>query len=196
MLRKGKKRKKHLGILDVSKKNKFFRKIHHKLLTLMCVCVWGGISLQNFSELSKILLDKFVPSVVFLTLPNLQMQISKLKRGFRISSQSVIEENCNNSRTSNDIDMKLVPETKLGMINKTALEKFDVDVLLVNCDVIVIFKIYGQFGSRIPDAQPVKPTFSLTVTLYLTKTENRTKNFFTKFSDIGLSKVTIFTKNY
>lgn len=48
--------------------------------------------------------------------------------------------------------MKLVPETKLGMINKTALEKFDVDVLLVNCDVIVIFKIYGQFGSRIPDA--------------------------------------------
>ena len=42
MLRKGKKQKKHLGILDVSKKNKFFRKIHHKLLTLMCVCVWGG----------------------------------------------------------------------------------------------------------------------------------------------------------
>ena len=33
--------------------------------------------------------------------------------GFRISGQSLIKENCHNSRTSDDIDMKLRPVTKL-----------------------------------------------------------------------------------
>ena len=32
---------------------------------------------------------------------------------FRISGQSFIKENCHNSRTSDDIDMKLGPVTKL-----------------------------------------------------------------------------------
>ena len=37
---------------------------------------------------------------------------------FRISGQPLIKENCNNSRTSDDIVMKLGPVTKLDMKNK------------------------------------------------------------------------------
>ena len=67
--------------------------------------------------------------------------------GFRISGQSFIKNNCHNSRTSDDIDMKLGPVTKLDKSNKTKWKKFDDDVMLENCDVIVIFSIYGQFGA-------------------------------------------------
>ena len=37
----------------------------------------------------------------------------------------------------------------------------------------------GQSGSRIPDAWSVKLTFSLTVTFYPKKTENKTKKHLT-----------------
>ena len=66
---------------------------------------------------------------------------------FRISGQSFIKENCHNSRTSDDIDMKLRPVTKLDKKNKTTSKKLDDDVMLENCDVIVIFPIYAQFGA-------------------------------------------------
>ena len=66
---------------------------------------------------------------------------------FRISGQSVIKENCHNSRTGDDIDMKLEPATKLDKRNKTISKKSDDDVLSANCDAIVIFPIYGQFGA-------------------------------------------------
>ena len=56
---------------------------------------------------------------------------------FRISGQSLIKENCHNSRTSDDIDMKLEPVTKLDKRNKTTS----------NCDVIVNFRISCQFGA-------------------------------------------------
>ena len=45
--------------------------------------------------------------------------------GFRISGQFLINENCHNSRTSNDIDMKLEPVTKLDKKNKATSKKFD-----------------------------------------------------------------------
>ena len=38
---------------------------------------------------------------------------------FQISGQSLIKENCHNSRTSDDIDMKLGPVTKLDKKSKT-----------------------------------------------------------------------------
>ena len=38
---------------------------------------------------------------------------------FPISSQSLIKENCHNSRTSDDIDMKLGPVPKLDKRTKT-----------------------------------------------------------------------------
>ena len=49
--------------------------------------------------------------------------------------------------------MKLGPVTKLDKRNKTTSKKFDVDVMSENCDVIVIFRIFGQFGAvRKPDS--------------------------------------------
>ena len=66
---------------------------------------------------------------------------------FRISGQSLIKEKNHNSRTSDDIDMKLGPVTKFDKRNKIASKKVDVDVMSENCDVIVIFWIFGQFGA-------------------------------------------------
>ena len=39
--------------------------------------------------------------------------------------------------------MKLGPVTKLDKRNKTTSKSFDDDVMSANCDVIVIFPIYG-----------------------------------------------------
>ena len=66
---------------------------------------------------------------------------------FRISGQFIIKENYHKSRTSGDIDMKLGPETKLVKGNKTTSKKIHNDVMSANCDVIVIFPIYDQFGA-------------------------------------------------
>ena len=49
--------------------------------------------------------------------------------------------------------MKLGPVTKLDKRNKKSQKKFDNDVMLANCDILVIFLIYGQFGAiRNPDS--------------------------------------------
>ena len=69
-------------------------------------------------------------------------------------SQSFINENCHNSRTSHDIDMKLGPVTKRGKINM-ASQKIDDGVMSANCDVIVFCRFMANFqpsGSQIPDA--------------------------------------------
>ena len=74
---------------------------------------------------------------------------------FRISSQSLIQGNCHNSRTSDDIDMKLGAVTKLDKKNKTVLKKINDDVISENCDVIIIFPFTAnleQSRSRISDA--------------------------------------------
>ena len=42
--------------------------------------------------------------------------------------------------------MKLRPVTKLDTGNKTTSKKFDDDVNSANCDVILIFLIYGELG--------------------------------------------------
>ena len=80
--------------------------------------------------------------------------------------------------------MKLRPLTKLDMKNKTTSKKFDDEVMSANCGVIVIFLIYGQFGTiRKPDSgQSVKLTFPLIATFYLRETENRTKKSLTQLS--------------
>ena len=64
---------------------------------------------------------------------------------FQISGQSLIKVNCQHSRTSDDIHMKLGPVTKLDKRNKATSKKFD-DIMLANGDVIVISPIYGQSG--------------------------------------------------
>ena len=43
--------------------------------------------------------------------------------------------------------MKLAPITKIDKRNKTTSKKLDDNVISENCDVIVIFSIYGQFGA-------------------------------------------------
>ena len=69
--------------------------------------------------------------------------------------------------------MKLSPVTKLDKRNKATSKKFGRDIMSTNCDVIVIFPIYGQIEAvRIPDPgrivnSMVKLTSSLTVTFYL-----------------------------
>ena len=64
---------------------------------------------------------------------------------FRISGQFLIKENCHNSRTSDDIEMKLGLVNKIDKASKATLKKIDVNVMSENCDVIVIFRIFGQF---------------------------------------------------
>ena len=53
-----------------------------------------------------------MPNLVSLTRPSLQI-LGKTETGyisnFWIAGQSLINENCHNSRTINDIDMKLRP---------------------------------------------------------------------------------------
>ena len=66
---------------------------------------------------------------------------------FRISGQSLIKENCHNSRTNGNIDIKFGSLTKIGK------KKFDDGVMLKNCDVIATFPSYGKFGAiRKPDS--------------------------------------------
>ena len=43
--------------------------------------------------------------------------------------------------------MKLGPVTNINKRNKIASKKFDDNVVSENCDVIVIFPIYGSFGA-------------------------------------------------
>ena len=75
-----------------------------------------------------------------------------------ISGQSLKRENCHNSRTSNDIDIRLGPVTKLDKKNTATSKKIDNDVMPANWDVV-------------PDAWFVKLTLSLTIAFYLTKIE-------------------------
>ena len=64
---------------------------------------------------------------------------------FRIYGQPLIEENCHNSRTIDDIDMKRGSVTKFDKRNKTTTKNFDDDLMSGNYEVIDIFSIYGQF---------------------------------------------------
>ena len=59
----------------------------------------------------------------------------------------LMKENCHNSRTSHDTDMKLGPVAKFARRNTVALKKFEDDSISANFDVIFIFSIYDQFGA-------------------------------------------------
>ena len=52
--------------------------------------------------------------------------------------------------------MKLKPVTKPDKRNKTRSKNVDDDVMSENCDVTVIFQIFGQFdGIRKPDSRRI-----------------------------------------
>ena len=102
---------------------------------------------------------------------------------FRIFGQSLIKENRHNSRTDDDIDMKL--ELNFTRETKQHQKQIDHNIMSKNCDIIVIFPIYSQFGAiQKPASRHIvcKTYISLTVTFYLTKTENRTKKSPTQLS--------------
>ena len=104
---------------------------------------------------------------------------------FQISGQSLIKENCHNSRTSDDIDIKLGPVTKLDKKNKTTLKKFDVDVVSKTVTSLSFSRFLAnleQSGGCIPDTESAKAMFSVIVTFCLTKTEKRTKKSLTQLS--------------
>ena len=44
--------------------------------------------------------------------------------------------------------MKLTPVTKFDKSNMATSKKIGNDVMSVNCDITVIFPIYGQFGEN------------------------------------------------
>ena len=99
-----------------------------------------------------------MPNLISIACPSLQI-LGKTQTGvfsisgFLVNPLSLIKENCHNSRTSDHIDIKPGPVTKPDKRNKTTSKKFDVDVVSENCDVIVIFRIFGQFGAvRRPDS--------------------------------------------
>ena len=101
-----------------------------------------------------------MPNLVFLNRPGLQI-LGKTQNsevfpifGFMVNPfcrKTILESQ--NSTTSNDIDMKLEPVTKLDKKNIASSNKTDDDVMSGSCDVFVIFPIYGQFeGIRKPDS--------------------------------------------
>ena len=50
--------------------------------------------------------------------------------------------------------MKIGPVTRLDKRNKTTSKKIDIEVMSENCDVIVIVRIFGQFGAvQRPDSR-------------------------------------------
>ena len=81
--------------------------------------------------------------------------------------------------------MKLPPVTKRNKRKKKTSKKCSDDLILENYYGIVFFQFMvnlEQSGNQIPKAESVKLIFSLIVTVYLTKTEIRTKNSQTQLS--------------
>ena len=84
--------------------------------------------------------------------------------------------------------MKVGAATNHDKRNKSTSKKFDTEVMSKNCDVIVIFRIFGKFGAvRRPDSEhrvwkSCLQSQSVIVTFCLTKTGNRTKKSLTQLS--------------
>ena len=136
------------------------------------------------------MLETFVPNLVFITCPSLQI-IGKTKTGVFptsvISGQSLIKRNCHNSWNSDDIDMKLGQVTKLDKRNKTTSKRFEDDVIW-KMTLLSFFQFTANLkysGSQTPNAQSVKLIFPLIVTFCLVKTENRIKKSLTQLSHYG-----------
>ena len=101
---------------------------------------------------------------------------------FQISGQSLMNKNCHNSRSSNDIDMKLGPVTKLDKKNTTTSKILHGNIMAANHNVKFDLE---ETGGQVPDAWAVILTFSLIATFstfYLKNFENRTKKSITQIS--------------
>ena len=126
-----------------------------------------------------------MPNLVPLLTPVSKYWANLKRRCLRVPDcgQLLIKENCHNSRTSDDVEIKLRPATKPDKRNKTTSKQFDDYIKLGNCDEIVIFfNLRPICSNHIPDALSVKLMVLLIVTFYLTRKENGTKKSLTQFS--------------
>ena len=112
----------------------------------------------HFAAFSNMSLETFVPNLVYLTRPNLQI----LGKTHDLWS-TLMKENCHNSRTSDDIDIKLGSVTKIDRRNKKMSKK----LTLKSCQQIVTSLLFFWFiadleqsGSWTPDEQSIKLIFS------------------------------------
>ena len=74
---------------------------------------------------------------------------------FNISAQSLLKQNCHNTRTSDDINMKLGPVTELDKKNKMKSKKLTMRSSWQIVTSLSIFQLIAnleQSGSRITDA--------------------------------------------
>ena len=62
----------------------------------------------------------------------------------RISGQSLIKENCHNSRTSDDIDMKLGPITELDKRNEVTSKKLTMTSFWQIVTSLLFFRFIGN----------------------------------------------------
>ena len=100
-----------------------------------------------------------------------------------------MNKNCYNSRTSDDIDIKLEPPSKLEKSYTMASTKFDNDFILANYDNLQTIAI------RKPDSDAwyIIIKFSLITTFYITKAEQGTRKSLIQSSYYCLEKYFIFT---
>ena len=81
--------------------------------------------------------------------------------------------------------MKLGSVTKIDQRNKTTSKNLGMTSFLKIVTSLSFFKFLTnleQSGGRIPDTESAKIMFSITVTFFLRKTENRTKKYLTQLS--------------
>ena len=92
---------------------------------------------------------------------------------FQISGQSLIKENCHNSKTSDDIDMKVRPVTTLDERNKTTSKMLTLESYQKFMTSLSFFGFLAnleQSGGRIPATEFAKFMFSVKGIFCLTKT--------------------------
>ena len=94
---------------------------------------------------------------------------------FRISADQSPIKKIVNSRTSNDINMKLEPVTKIDSRTKTTLKNLTVTPGREILTSLLFFQIMANLEAGFR-TQSVKLTFSLGVTFYLIKAENSKKS--------------------
>ena len=84
----------------------------------------------HVAAFSNILLKTFLPNLLSLTCPSLHI-LGKIQVGIFLIPRFLVNplENCHNSRTSDDIDMKPGPATKLYKRSKTMSKK----LMMVSC---------------------------------------------------------------
>ena len=127
-------------------------------------------NLDNFRTFSNFSLETLLQNLVSLNCSRAQMS------NFRISDQSLINQNCLNSRTSIDVEIKLGQVIKLDKRNRATSKIFDDDFMPINCDAFFISPVYGQFVKICRqnfEHMVRKLTFSLKVAFCFTKNENR-----------------------